>query len=499
MRTYFEQDGLGNGKTRTIRQFWDKHGGYQWTYFDEKIKQHIEYFLLQRLHGRNLEVGGGWYLSYPDSDVVDVSKVCLDYNLAPKERKHLFDLDGIAKGKKLPFEKHTFDSATLISVWQYLPKPWPVVKELERVLKPGAEMYLINGDGAGVSELIVNQTRSSDIEESFRKRGYGTLLEPIPDSQGGTGEFNSVCVALPRRIGGKRVSRVKDCKRRRKAVESFSGSAFLENYGEWELGTKLSKLRQLEEYPITAYSRGLLERIEEYGRDYERETGDWPVFFLNHSSRIEFDMSVPDDIGNYDMEAVGIKDAACVSEPENISKRDLWFGRCHGYLPVSFNGTLKDAQENLKKAMERLSEPRQGWYDSGREEDKRLVRKAVEFLACPKLNTFARRFGEALESVLKPYSRLNLNSLLKAETASKLEFLAYQHKQRRCVDELIARKKELESEPGLVAGTGKLELGKYVPYMRRYVVSRLEVPLMVDEPEKAELNQLQLDDYATPY
>ena len=46
---------------------WDHHGSYQWTYFADEIKQRIQYFLLQRLHGKNIEIGGGWYLSYPNS------------------------------------------------------------------------------------------------------------------------------------------------------------------------------------------------------------------------------------------------------------------------------------------------------------------------------------------------------------------------------------------------------------------------------------------------
>ena len=100
---------------------WDHHGSYQGTYFDHRIKQRIQHFLLQRLSGKNIEVGGGWYLSYPNSTVVDLSSVCLKHN--PAKEKLQFDLDTLVDGKRLPYSANSFNSSTLISVWQYLQPP----------------------------------------------------------------------------------------------------------------------------------------------------------------------------------------------------------------------------------------------------------------------------------------------------------------------------------------------------------------------------------------
>ena len=61
---------------------WDHHGSYQWTYFIEEVKQRITYFLSQRLTGRNLDIASGWYLHYPRSVALDLSSVCLKYNIA---------------------------------------------------------------------------------------------------------------------------------------------------------------------------------------------------------------------------------------------------------------------------------------------------------------------------------------------------------------------------------------------------------------------------------
>ena len=55
MRTAVDHEGR-----RTIQQIWDNHCSYQWTYFDELIKQTIDFFLSKRLEGKNLDIGGGW-------------------------------------------------------------------------------------------------------------------------------------------------------------------------------------------------------------------------------------------------------------------------------------------------------------------------------------------------------------------------------------------------------------------------------------------------------
>jgi len=74
MRKVTRYDALRGSETKTIREMWDGNGKQLWTYFNETIKQYIEFYLSKRLKGRNLEVGGGWYFSYPNSDVVEDRK-----------------------------------------------------------------------------------------------------------------------------------------------------------------------------------------------------------------------------------------------------------------------------------------------------------------------------------------------------------------------------------------------------------------------------------------
>jgi len=489
MRTFREYDGMGGGKTRTIRSFWDQHGSNQWSYFDEGIKQHIEYFFSKRLTGKNLDLGGGWYLHYPDSDVVDVSPACLKYNIATKERKHCLDLDKIAEGKRLPFKDGTFDSATMISVWQYLPKPWPVVKEIQRVLKPGTELYLIDGEGAGVEELVVNNTHSSAIAKSFEEHGYDTLIEPIPDNQGGInggGAFRSVCVAMPRggKIAGKEA--------REYSVKHFNSDGFMKGFREHEVEVKISKLRELKEYPVTKYSRGLLEQIEEYSVDYEKETGDWPLFFLHYGTQVGFDMSLKEFDEHFEMEPLKLKKG----ESKDVDKLDekykkLRFAHCCGYLPGECNRTLDELEARLKEAVKYLSCT---GYDEKRTDHVELVSKVIGFMAEPKLNGFGRKFDEKMNAILRPAGCVRLETRLRMGTADRLTFLAHQFKQRREVDELIARKKRLAKRPELVAGKGTLELGKYSVYFMDLMCDK-RLQFSSEALPSTDVNQQRLDNF----
>ena len=102
----------------TPKEIRDGHSSYQWVYFAEEIKQRISYFLSDKLFGKNLDIGGGRYLTHPRSTVVDISPKALEYN--PAKEKVEFDIDMINQGVQLPFPDKSFDHATMISVYQYI-------------------------------------------------------------------------------------------------------------------------------------------------------------------------------------------------------------------------------------------------------------------------------------------------------------------------------------------------------------------------------------------
>ncbi len=465
MRTIIEYGHYEN-KVKTIQEFWDHHGSYRWTYFNERVKQHIEFFLQKKLSGRNLDVGGGWYLSYPNSDVVDISPVCLDYNIAPSERKHVFDLDSIAEGKILPFAGQTFDSATFISSWQYLAHPEAVMKELERVLKHDAELYIINGEDAGISEAAVNQNRSKDIAKTFEEKGYDTLIEDIPNSSGsigGQGCFRSVCVVLPHSESGKIVSRIKDKEKRLKKISSFNSRKFMSDFAEAERAIELEKLKQVEEYPITKYSRNLLSKIENFSKEYAHETKNMPIFFSNEFSQLGFDMALDKEPHITATVLYCADDEYDDDFQEKGREYEIRFSQHINYLGVQ-------SLEGFRQSLNGIAKKQHCNNDFSRET---FMNTLIEFLAAQKLNSYAQETAEEIESALE-YSGVKFDETVKKKTAFGFHLETSQYKQRRKVDELIERKNIIMAEPELIAGYGKIELNRFAPYFKSFILGRNE-------------------------
>jgi ubiquinone/menaquinone biosynthesis C-methylase UbiE len=437
-------DSLGGSKDKTIQEMWDENGKQLWTYFNENIKQFIELYLSQKLKGRNLDVGGGWYLHYPNSDVVDISPVCLDYNLAPKERKHVFDLESISRGAKLPFDDHTFDSATAISVMQYLPEPWSIIKEIGRVLKPDSEFYVIGGQNSGVYDLVMSNgfRNTREIEDSFKSKDYDTVIERIPTPDGRVCEFDSVCVAMPDENG---ISKIKNKRKRLADVEKFNPQKFLDDYTDLEVSRQISKLSQIQRYPITKHSRELLEKISKFTKYFSDKTGNIPLLYCN-AIQPEFDMALPGQEPIMDLSIVSRNGNGYESLSKEMNDFGFRFSHCFGFLPNTEN------EMNIA-----LKNP-----------DKSRKRQFTDFVASIKLNEPALELSDRIEKVLLRRDIGYLQGVY-ARRAGNLDMVSYQYKQRRRVDELIERKKFIESKPELIADHGEMKFEEYIPYLKNII------------------------------
>lgn len=102
---------------------------------------------------------------YPHSTVIDLSPVALQYN--PAKEKIEFDIDSLHTGAKLPFPDNSFDHATMVSVAQYIQDREEMTEELLRVLKPGAELYILSCGGR-VPECLASHSLS--MEEFFKQK-----------------------------------------------------------------------------------------------------------------------------------------------------------------------------------------------------------------------------------------------------------------------------------------------------------------------------------------
>ena len=445
---------------------WDHHGSYQWTYFADEIKQRIKYFLLKRLHGKNLEVGGGWYLSYPDSTVVDLSSVCLEHNPA-KDKLH-FDLDTIGEGKQLPYDDDSFNSATLISAWQYLRHPKAVLGELERVLRPGAEIYLINGQGAGLEECIVGASRTESLQQFFQELDYDTLVEHIPALDGRVNEFQSVCVAMPDvDLFGEAPSKIKNKAQRQKQDEEVcqDPSIFVDAYVDWEMRNQVSRLEKLSTFPVTKFSQDYLERIEAFSQEYHEETGGIPLVFIEHGFEPELAMLLPDYRSFHGtMFLMGVDEAVKngFNGPEDaiLKRHDLGFCRHGNYFDHSTTSALLEYCDGFKP------ERKDPWR--GIRGNETELRKFADFISSLGLNSFTRQLQSQIYERLQP-NVSDLDKRIQRQRGFGYYMATYEHKRERNIDKLIEAKAKIESEGIPVVETRKLDYQPIIPALRQFV------------------------------
>jgi SAM-dependent methyltransferase len=456
-------------RPRTKTEEWDWHGSYQWTYFVEGVKQRINYFLSERLKGKNIDVGGGWYLSYPNSTVVDLSPVCLEKN--PAKEKLQFDLEDLTQGKKLPYKDHSFDSATLVSVWEYLNDPRSVMKEMERVVKPGGEVYIINGQGAGISEWKVNSGKSPDIKNFLDGMGYDTLIENIPTTDDNPKVFQSVCVAMPEAdLYGKRISMIKNkTERMKKNAEIIDGPwIFTKEYQYEELKNIGERLLKLSHYPVTKYSKEFLNQIELSSQEYHRKTDDIPLIFKEHATPPEILMLTANDKHqSHSLVLMGKKQKANNYEDDNVlQKTDPNLMHYINYFEQSNIADLLRHCDDLGNKNYRTYHSSD--YYRILEEKNREIDRLVRFISHLGLNTFTRDLQREIYKRLRPFTR-DLDETIKKNQMYAYHLLTMEHKQKRTIDELIQRKEQIEKKNIPTIGTGKINILKTIKGLQEYI------------------------------
>ena len=444
---------------------WDHHGSSQWTYFSDEVKQRINFFLSKRLHGRNIDIGGGWYLSYPNSTVVDLSSVCLTNN--PAKEKLQFDLDQLGDGRRLPYNAHSFDSATLISAWQYLKYPLAVTKELKRVLKLGAEIYIINGQGSGLEECICGHTQSEEIQKFFQKQGYDALTESIPFG-GDVREFQSVCVAMPDKdLFGDAPSRIRSKERRIRENEEVcqSPSKFQDAFAEWELRKRTELLSKISTFPITRYSQEYLERVERFSQEYHEQTGGVPLIFAEHTIEPEVSMLTPDYRFLFATMFLMGKEKAVDRwkgpADELLKKYGLGVSRYCNYFDFETTQRLLEHCDKFKVA--------RGDYWGRASDNESELRKYADFISAIGMTSFTRELQTQINQRLKLIVK-DLDERIEKQRAFGFHMATFESKQERKIDRLIDAKARIESNKVEVVGEGNLNYMPYIQRMRSFLL-----------------------------
>jgi len=436
---------------------WDHHGSYQWTYFDESIKQKISFFLAKRLSGKNLDLGGGWYLTHPGSTAVDLSSVCLDYNMATE--KVQFDLETLAKGRRLPFPQHSFNSATMVSAWQYIKHSDALVRELGRVLRPGAELYIINGQGAGLSECIQSHATSGPISHYFKEKGFDTLVEDIPCSILEPNKFQSVCIAFPEQtlFGGE--SRIKNRARRMKENREMSNNPrqFLQDFANYQVSVEVAGLRQLATHPVTQHSRDFLNRVEEFGAEYKKRTGNVAIVYTEHTIEPAINMMLADERTDLFCPHL-FTFAEGQASDEVVARFKLPASRYIGYFRDS-------CPDRVLERCGKIQDVGDGSHD---------IQRLATFASSIGLNEDTRELQQGIYTILSSRFGKKFEGIMNRERAFALHMSAYESKQRRKTDEFIARKKQILEGGVPIVGEATFDFARYIPLMAQFHPTRYD-------------------------
>ena len=455
-------------KTSNVHEStWDRHGSSKWTYFSDGIKQRINFFLVQKLFGRNIDVGGGWYLHYPNSAVVDLSSVCLANN--PATEKLQFDLDELSDDNCLPYTENSFDSATLISTWQYLRNQHAVASELERILKPGAEIYIINGQGAGLQECVVGSGRSENIRKFFQEKGYDTLIENVPSFGKSVDEFQSVCVAMPDiDLFGRTLSRIRNKETRiRKNEEKCQDPLIFQNaFADWELRKRASLLSELSRFPITKYAQEYLERIERFSQECNNKTGGIPLIFLENTIEPELLMLTPEYRSLYETLFLMGEGKPVENKKRDIvenlfEKYDLSFAWHSNYFNFEDTGKLLDHCAKFKLEREDY------WGRTCGNQTE--LRTFANFVSSISLNSFTGNLQKQMYEPLKSNVE-DFDLRVERQRAFGYHMATFENKQQRRIDRLILAKRKINGNGIETVGESELNFGPYITLMRDFII-----------------------------
>ena len=429
---------------------WDRHSSYQWTYFAEPVKERISYFLSQRLGDDNLEVGGGWYLSHPGSTVVDISAEGLKHN--PADHKIQFDLDDLGTGSHLPLPDDSFDSATFVSVWQYLEHPEAVLAEMARVIRPGGEMYLVHGRGAGIEELKKGASTPEEVQAFFQQRGLDTVMEDIPTADNKTGEFRSVCVAMPgANVFGETVSVVRNKAARvaENAAIQRDPQLFSEGFIYHDLHERARALSQLRTFPITQYSLDYRERIEAFTKEYQEKTGLAPLIRADLVTAPEIGMLIPERSSPYfTISTIGEQQISDSLLSELTQKHGIELTQHIGLLGRLTMEELGVLLGSIDTVSEDTQEGRMNL---------RVVNTLVGILASIGTNSSVRELQEVIYQPLLA-AVPDLDERIKNRETLKYKYLTSNYKQKRIITDTIQLKQQIIAGEHEIVGEGSLDV-----------------------------------------
>jgi hypothetical protein len=261
------------------------------------------------------------------------------------------------------------------------------------------------------------------------------------------------------------ISKIKDKGRRHQKNQDIcqDPAAFIEEDKNDELRKIARRLARLARFPVTQYSQDYLADLELFSQRYYMETGEIPLVFTDNSIEPELAMMILGDQRSQMVVLMG-EDRPVEPRRSNLIER---IGKEHGfrfsydlnYFPeMTLNGLLKYCYRFKPRV-------RGDFGDSGNESENQSL---TRFLAALVLNSFAKDLQQKMHLALKP-NIPNLEKLIEKHRAATYYQATGEYKQRRRIDNLIARKQIIEEERIPVVGTGEIDWIALVPQLRQFI------------------------------
>lgn len=446
-------------------KIWDYHCSSLWSYFPEEVKQLIQFFLSKKIRGKNLDLGSGWYAYHPNSTVIDLSAKGLGYNIA--REKILFNLDEVGEGKSLPFRSNSFQSATLVSVWQYLRNRKLLLGELERVLSPGSTVYIINQPGSCLRNLSVGPTDPSMIENEVKEWGYECVSEIIPF--GRYDLFESVNVDIPHISSVDLQNLFQDKPRKIKGSEERAENPkrFYNKFAVWETKKAMSAFKKLRTYPITKLSQECKEKFEDFSEVLQQRSGSRVLVFKEHSIPPSLHLATPGRRLNLTVAALSERKEEAlnsINEVNNLIKEyKLDCAQFIGYMGVSSLDCLDYKLQSFPE--------QDDWQ--GSDKAKSDLNCFTEFLSSIPVTEGTKFIQKRVYGSLKPKVG-SLDEMVIDKQMRDVYLVVREHKQRRIINELIEAKERILNENIPIIGQGKFDCDKFEDYYLSQTKKRLD-------------------------
>jgi len=164
---------------REVLKKWRYAANQDWTYLHGRPRREVAMRINYAIgpNKKVLELAAGEMQHVKDAVVSDFSRDMLYRN--PAEKRLLFDLNDIAKGKRLPFKPKSFDSVILTYGINYIKDQQRAIKEIARLLKQNGKIILFGGRFSGLDGVPKYGYSPPHLKEMLEKEGFKVHMESM--------------------------------------------------------------------------------------------------------------------------------------------------------------------------------------------------------------------------------------------------------------------------------------------------------------------------------